>query len=133
MTILVSRQSCGKDEGVCAQASPQLQPRCHSNQPATCAERAWFHTSPRGRLGEDSFRARTWLQPSLFSSHLCPFLTQLGLCLQCVRHGFDLWVRKVHWRREWHPTLVFLPGEVHGQRSLVDYSPWGPKESDMTE
>ena len=31
------------------------------------------------------------------------------------------------------PTPVFLPGKSHGQRSLVDYSPWGPKESDMTE
>ena len=28
---------------------------------------------------------------------------------------------------------VFLPGEFHGQRSLVDYSPWGRKESDVTE
>ena len=27
----------------------------------------------------------------------------------------------------------FLPGESHGQRSLVGYSPWGHKESDMTE
>ena len=31
------------------------------------------------------------------------------------------------------PTLVFLPGEFHGQRSLVGYSPWGHKELDMTE
>ena len=31
------------------------------------------------------------------------------------------------------PTPVFLPGEFHGQRSLVSYSPWGCKESDMTE
>ena len=30
-------------------------------------------------------------------------------------------------------TLVFLPGESHGQRSLVGYSPWGCKESDTTE
>ena len=30
------------------------------------------------------------------------------------------------------PTLVFLSGESHGQRSLADYSPWGPRESDMT-
>ena len=30
-------------------------------------------------------------------------------------------------------TPVFLPGESHGQRSLVDYGPWGHKESDMTE
>ena len=26
-------------------------------------------------------------------------------------------------RRAWQPTLVFLPGESHGQRSLVSYSP----------
>ena len=37
------------------------------------------------------------------------------------------------WRREWQPTPVWLPGEFHGQRSLVGYSPWGRKESDMTE
>ena len=30
-----------------------------------------------------------------------------------------------HWRRKWQPTPVFLPGESHGQRSLVGYSPWG--------
>ena len=37
------------------------------------------------------------------------------------------------WRRKWQPTPVFLPGESHGQRSLVGYSPRGRKESDMTE
>ena len=37
------------------------------------------------------------------------------------------------WRREWLPTPVFLAGEFRGQRSLADYSPWGLKESDMTE
>ena len=31
--------------------------------------------------------------------------------------GFDPWVRKNPWRREWLPTPVFLPGEFHGQRS----------------
>ena len=36
-------------------------------------------------------------------------------------------------RRKWQPTPVFLPGESHGQRSLVGYSPWGRKESDTTE
>ena len=34
-------------------------------------------------------------------------------------------VRKIPWRREWQSTPVFLPGEPHGQRSLVGYSPWG--------
>ena len=37
------------------------------------------------------------------------------------------------WRRTWQPTPVFLPEEFHGQRSLVGYSPWGCKESDMTK
>ena len=31
---------------------------------------------------------------------------------------------KIPWRRKWQPTLVFLPGEFHGQRSLVGYNPW---------
>ena len=47
--------------------------------------------------------------------------------------GFDLWVGKITWRREWQPTPVFWLGKSHGQRSLVYYSPWGHKESDMTE
>ena len=29
---------------------------------------------------------------------------------------------------EWQPSRIFLPGEFHGQRSLVGYSPWGHKE-----
>ena len=37
------------------------------------------------------------------------------------------------WRRQWHPTPVLLPGKSHGWRSLVGCSPWGHKESDMTE
>ena len=37
------------------------------------------------------------------------------------------------WRRKWQSTPVFLPGEFHGQRSLASCSPWGCKESDMTE
>ena len=39
----------------------------------------------------------------------------------------------MHWRRKWQPTPVFFPGECHGQRSLVGYSPWGCEESDITE
>ena len=46
---------------------------------------------------------------------------------------FSPWVRKTPWRRKRKPTPVFLPGKFHGQRSLVDYSPWGHKESDTTE
>ena len=46
---------------------------------------------------------------------------------------FNCWVRKIPWRRKWLPTLVFLPGEFRGQRSLTGHSPCGSKESDITE
>ena len=52
---------------------------------------------------------------------------------KCRRHRFDPCIRKIPWRRAWQPTLVFLPRESHGQRSLVGYSSWGLKESDTTE
>ena len=38
------------------------------------------------------------------------------------RHGLDAWVGKIPWRRGWQPTLVFLPEESNGQRSLVGHS-----------
>ena len=53
--------------------------------------------------------------------------------LQCRRPGFDPWVEKIPWRRKWQPTLVFSPEKSHGWRSLVGYSPWDCKESDMTD
>ena len=52
---------------------------------------------------------------------------------QCRRHRsceFSPWVRNIVWRRKWQPTVVFLPGESHGQRSLAGYSPRGCKELD---
>ena len=54
-------------------------------------------------------------------------------CRRPKRCRFDPWVRKIPWRRAWQPTLVFLPGESHGQRSLEGYSPYSCKESDMTD
>ena len=73
-----------------------------------------------------------------------------GHCLlqQCRRHRFNPWVRRprdrdpetqvqsqglLTWRRTWLTTSVFLPREFHGQSSLEGYSPWGYKESDLTE
>ena len=49
-------------------------------------------------------------------------------CRRPKRCEFDSWVGKIPWRRAWQPTAVFLPGESHGQRSLVGYSPRGHKE-----
>ena len=44
-------------------------------------------------------------------------------CRRSKNRGFDPWVGKIPWRREQQSTPVFLPGESHGQRSLVGGSP----------
>ena len=41
------------------------------------------------------------------------------------RCGFNPWVGKIPSRRAWKPTLVFMPAESHGQRSLMGYNPSG--------
>ena len=50
-----------------------------------------------------------------------------GNRLHCRRRRFDPWVGKIPQRRAWQPTSVFLPGESHGQRSLVGHSSWSHK------
>ena len=54
-------------------------------------------------------------------------------CRRCKRYRFEPWVGKIPWRRKWQPTPVFLPVKSHEQRSLVGYSPWGCKDSDVTD
>ena len=49
------------------------------------------------------------------------------------RGGMDPWVGRISWRRAWQPTPVSLLAESHAQRSQTGYTPWGLKESDMTE
>ena len=49
------------------------------------------------------------------------------------RCGFNPWAGKIPFKRPGHLIPVFLPGESHGQRSLVGYCPWDHKETDMTE
>ena len=44
-------------------------------------------------------------------------------CRRPERCGFDPWIAKIPWRRKWQPTPEFLPGQFHGQRCLVGYSP----------
>ena len=54
-------------------------------------------------------------------------------CRRGQRHRFKGWVRKIPWSRKWQPAPMRLSGKFPGQRSLVDYSPWCLKVSDMTE
>ena len=70
----------------------------------------------------DSLRLPRWLSGKEFTC-------------QCRRHrrqGFDPSVGKIPWRRKWQPTSVFLPGEFHGQRSLVGCSPWGSSQTRLS-
>ena len=53
---------------------------------------------------------------------------------QCRRPGFNPWVGKISWRGGHGNPLQYSDLEnPHGQRSLAGYSPWGCKESDVTE
>ena len=81
----------------------------------------------------------TWRQRMTFqvkvSAHFCGlpgWLSGKESACQCRRLRFDHWAGKIPRKRAWQPTPVFLPGESHGQRSLVGYR-WGHKESDTTE
>ena len=80
--------------------------------------------------------------PDLSDYHCFDLVSWLGLpwwlsgkepACQCRRREFDLWFGKIPCRCKWLPTPVFLPGKSHEQGSLVGYSPWGHKESDMTQ
>ena len=71
----------------------------------------------RGGLGEDS--------SALGFPHGASGKEPAYQYMRQKRHRFNRCVGKIPWRRAWQPTLVFLPGEPHGQRSLAGYSPWG--------
>ena len=80
------------------------------------------------------------LQSYYMVKHKLMYMLQLNIPLQnflilnsSTRPGFDLWIKKIPWIKEWQPTPVFLPEESHGQESLAGYSPWDRKESNTTE
>ena len=93
----------------------------------------WYFTSRRHltSLVETVNSSLNYWKPEIFR-----WLSGKESACQCRRHrrhGFDPWVRKISWRRKWQSTLVFLLGKFHGQRSLVDYSPWDHKECPLSE
>ena len=60
-------------------------------------------------------------------------LQSMGCKESDTTEQLDLLTDDIVRRRAWQPTPVLLPGESHGQMSLVGHSPWGHTELDMTE
>ena len=113
-----------------------------------CLLISWLHAPSTLILEPPKIGASTiwWMLPSIlriskvtslakviYNLRLSRWLSGKEPTYQCRRLRLDPWVEKIPWRRKWQPTPVFLPGESHGQRNLVGYSPRGQKESDMTE
>ena len=82
------------------------------------------------RLWEDRYWGSNWYcEQDLWGSRAQKPFCVLHLLITGNRlHSFTF----VHWRRNWQPTPVSLPGESHGQRRLVGCSPWCRKESGTT-
>ena len=78
-----------------------------------------IHNKEKGLHKDMSIRGLPW------------WLSDKESTSQRRRRRFNPWIGKILWRRKWQPTPVFLPEKSHTQRSLVGYSPWGHKESDM--
>ena len=89
---------------------------------------------PQGVATQAERQAWTQITAALLVENLGDIRnTGFFVCLFFKRHRFDPWVGKIPWRRKWQPTLVFLPEESHGQKSLAGYSPWGHKEWGTTK
>ena len=78
-----------------------------------CRTSAWRLLS---NLPSDRVTGEFW------TVYLSPDGSDGRVCLQCGRPEFNLWVRKIPWRRKWQSTTVNLPGKSHGWRSLAGYS-----------
>ena len=71
---------------------------------------------------------------------VCLVIYLIFLVVQTVKRLPAMWETQVLFlsqedplEKEWQSTLALLPGKSHGWKSLIGYSPWGRKESDMTE
>ena len=103
-----------------------------SNSPQSTALRKLIHF-PKSTPLSYSQKTRFTNSHSNVLSRWCNGKESACQCRRYKRRGFHSLVGKIHWRRKWQPSPVFLPGESHGQRSLAGYSPRGCKESDATE
>ena len=78
------------------------------------------------RRGAWSFHTLSNITPSVHLFHL-------NVCILITSFYNKLVVQEDPMDNPRLPTPVFLPGEYHGQRSLLGYCPWSHKELDMTE
>ena len=106
---------------------------CHLALGPGAWERNNFLRSPCGLPTQQAFHHVTWFCWANFTHFI------FRLCLN-VFHSPDSYSLKIFplshlWpqRRQWHPTLVLLPGKSHGRRSLVGCIPWGCWGSGTTE
>ena len=89
---------------------------------------------PPGDLPDPGIEPASLTSSALAGRFFTTSVTKLGypdkhICLELYISTYLMQA----WRRKCQHPRVFLPGKSHGQRSLVGYSPWGHKESDMPE
>ena len=108
---------------------------CNAQEAMKTAHRSKDRPSADSQQGHEDFiliLTKTWIWPTVWvrlkgfpgDSSGKEFTCQ---CRKRRRLGFNPWVRKIPWNRKWYPTPVFLPGQLHGQRSLMGYSPCSQK------
>ena len=90
------------------------------------------------QMANGSLTVKFYFCCSLFRMYLASIIGKwASLVAQRVKILPAMWETPVQSlsreRREGLPTLVFLPGDFHGQRSLEGYTPWGCKKSDITD
>ena len=106
---------------------PLPTPRVYSN---SCPLIWWCHPTNSSSVIPFSSKFQSFLASGSFQ------MSQLfASCSQSIGVSASIsvlqWILRTDWK--WQPTPVFLPGESHGWKSLVGYSPRGRKESDTTE
>ena len=65
-----------------------------------------------------------WFVNDFLGLFVCVYICEWNYPV--IFHSYNILI----WRRKWQPTPVFLPGESHGQRSLMGCHLWGCTELD---
>ena len=114
----------------------------HKPRPSVLLSHFFYQIPPPPKhLSLSMYQAFTMWQTSSLATPVktpsCLWLSSMGFlgssdgeeyAYQCRSPGFNPWVGRIPWRREWQPTPLFLAGKSCGQRGLVGYSLWGLKE-----